>query len=124
MMTNPQGWVYTSATRASDTILMVDGNHQLWGANTLQRPSTALDRVGVRRLLFYIEKQLRQIMRNHLAGDDHLGWLDFDVFSFMDDIKKRRGVVEYQFVTDDDCVMLGICPRINSPWIWTTLTVG
>lgn len=127
MTTNvPNGWVYTEASRSQNTVLMIPGQPPvtLWGTSTLQRKPTALDRVGIRRLMFYIEKQLRQIMRNYLPSGADLVWLDFDIFCFMEDIKERKGVVEYQFVADDDCIMLGICPRENASWIWTALTVG
>jgi phage tail sheath protein FI len=38
----------------------------IWGQKTLQRRPTALDRVNVRRLMFYIEKRIRQEARNLL----------------------------------------------------------
>lgn len=38
----------------------------IWGQKTLQRRPTALDRVNVRRLMFYLEKRVRQEARNLL----------------------------------------------------------
>ena len=35
----------------------------VWGQKTLQRRPTALDRVNVRRLMFYIEKRIRSASR-------------------------------------------------------------
>lgn len=42
----------------------------VWGQKTLQRTPTALDRVNVRRMLFYIEKRIRQASRA-LLFDPH-----------------------------------------------------
>jgi hypothetical protein len=38
----------------------------IWGQKTLQRTPTALDRVNVRRMLFYIEKSIKDIGRSYL----------------------------------------------------------
>jgi phage tail sheath protein FI len=38
----------------------------VWGQKTLQRRPTALDRVSVRRLMFYIEKRIRSASRTLL----------------------------------------------------------
>lgn len=38
----------------------------IWGQKTLQRTPTALDRVNVRRMLFYVEKTIKNIGRSYL----------------------------------------------------------
>jgi hypothetical protein len=38
----------------------------IWGQKTLQRAQSALDRINVRRMLFYIEKQIRLLAKNIL----------------------------------------------------------
>jgi hypothetical protein len=38
----------------------------IWGQKTLQRAVSALDRINVRRMLFYIEKQIRLLAKNIL----------------------------------------------------------
>lgn len=40
--------------------------YMVWGQKTLQRRPTALDRVNVRRLMFYLEKRIRVASRNLL----------------------------------------------------------
>ena len=42
----------------------------VWGQKTLQRTPTALDRVNVRRLMFVVEKRIRQASRR-LLFDPH-----------------------------------------------------
>ena len=34
----------------------------IWGQKTLQRAPTALDRVNVRRMLFYVEKSIKSVV--------------------------------------------------------------
>ena len=38
----------------------------IWGQKTLQRTPTALDRVNVRRMLFYVEKSIKNISKQYL----------------------------------------------------------
>ena len=38
----------------------------IWGQKTLQRTPTALDRVNVRRMLFYVEKSIKSIAKQYL----------------------------------------------------------
>lgn len=99
-------------------------NFQLWGNKTLQRTPTMLDRVGMRRLLFYIEKNLRQLFNNHLHSGEADGWLDFEIFKFLDDIQNRKEFCDYEFASNEKGVMLGILPTQTVPWIWIILEIG
>lgn len=107
---------------------MVIPNFQLWGNKTLQRtpptPPTMLDRVGVRRLLFYIEKNLRQLFNNHKYSGESAGWLDFEVFSFLDDLRNRKGFQDYEFASNEKGVILGILPTGGTDWLWILLELG
>lgn len=42
----------------------------VWGNKTLPRQPTKFDRVGIRRLLLFIEKQIRQYWRETLSQDE------------------------------------------------------
>jgi phage tail sheath protein FI len=42
------------------------GGFVIWGQKTLQRAPTALDRINVRRMLFYVEKSIKSISKNYL----------------------------------------------------------
>jgi hypothetical protein len=42
------------------------GGFVIWGQKTLQRTPTALDRINVRRMLFYVEKSIKSISKNYL----------------------------------------------------------
>lgn len=45
----------------------------IWGQKTLQRTPTALDRVNVRRMLFYVEKSIKNIGRSYLFEPNTAG---------------------------------------------------
>jgi phage tail sheath protein FI len=45
----------------------------IWGQKTLQRTPTALDRVNVRRMLFYVEKSIKNIGRTFLFEPNTAG---------------------------------------------------
>ena len=45
----------------------------IWGQKTLQRTPTALDRVNVRRMLFYVEKTIKNIGRSYLFEPNTAG---------------------------------------------------
>lgn len=45
----------------------------IWGQKTLQRTPTALDRVNVRRMLFYVEKSIKNIGRTYLFEPNTAG---------------------------------------------------
>lgn len=75
----------------------VDG-FLIFGQKTLQRRPTALDRVNVRRLLFYLEKQIRAASRS-LLFDPHDSLLEsqfvFLARGILDPVKIQRGLNDY-----------------------------
>lgn len=80
---------------------------------------TTLDRVGVRRLCFYIEKQVRIIARNNYFKlcDKRI---TFEISSMMDDLLQRRGIEDYELYVDRGSILLGI---LRTELIWLELTV-
>jgi len=86
--------------------------------NFIMPQTLILNQFNIRRLAFFIEKQLKNVIRQHRANADGPGWLDFCIFEFMEDIKSRKSLIEYQFATDDNCIILGICYCKNDPWMW------
>lgn len=81
----------------------------IWGAAILPRTPTAMDRVGIRRLMIYIEKQLRLSAREYLASDGSDSsklWFDFNVFCLLERIKENKGIQEYQFISDDETLIV------------------
>lgn len=80
----------------------VDG-FLVWGQKTLQRRPTALDRVNVRRLMFYLEKRIREASRGLLFDPND------DVFQrrfvsiatqILRDVQVGRGVTDFIIKAD------------------------
>lgn len=76
-----------------------------WGQKTLQRRPTALDRVNVRRLMFYLEKRIRSKSRAMLFDphDDEFRrkWSDMAA-AIMDEVKANRGLYDYIIQADEE----------------------
>jgi len=76
----------------------------VWGQRTLQRMPSSLDRVNVRRLLFFIEKSIA-ISSRFLVFDqnDEILWERFKnlVTPFLESIAARRGLEDFQVVADE-----------------------
>lgn len=84
------------ATFAKDGVVV-------YGQRTLQRYPSALDRINVRRLLFYIEKSLASMSRLlNFEQNDEILWSQFEnlVRPFMDNLYGRRAIEEYGFKCD------------------------
>jgi hypothetical protein len=82
-----------------------NSNFLVWGQKTLQRRPTALDRVNVRRMMFYIEKQLRSRCRA-LLFDPHDAQF---VATFMQianqvlgAVQSGRGLTAYRIQADSE----------------------
>jgi len=73
-------------------------NYMIWGQKTLQRTPTALDRVNVRRMLFYVEKQIRRQARG-LLFEPHTPELEQKFVNIaggiLDTVKANSGVYDY-----------------------------
>lgn len=77
----------------------------VWGQKTLQRRPTALDRVNVRRLMFYLEKTIRIAVRGLLFDpNDGIFRKTFTAIcaGILDDVKKGRGLNDYFIKADDE----------------------
>jgi phage tail sheath protein FI len=77
----------------------------IWGQKTLQRRPTALDRVNVRRMMFFVEKRIRKASR-HLLFEPHDKQLR-DQFirmasDILEDVKIRRGIHAFIIQNDEE----------------------
>lgn len=82
----------------------VDG-FLVWGQKTLQRRPTALDRVNVRRLMFYIEKRIRSAVRGLLfdPNDDIFRKTFVSICAgILEDVKNGRGLTDYFIKADEE----------------------
>jgi len=85
------------------------GNFLVWGQKTLQRRPTALDRVNVRRLMFFIEKSIRSASRTLLFDpNDETFRTNFTNLAtkILQDVQVGRGI--YAFIIKADT-------EINTP---------
>jgi len=76
----------------------------IFGQRTAQRDPTALDRVNVRRLMIIIRKQLLGSTRRFVfEPNDAVTWEKVVnvVNPLLDDIQRRRGLVQYKVVCDE-----------------------
>tara|TARA_R110000824_G_scaffold174782_1_gene352931 strand:- start:3142 stop:5211 length:2070 start_codon:yes stop_codon:yes gene_type:complete len=76
----------------------------IFGQRTAQRNPTALDRVNVRRLMIIIRKQLLASTRRFVfEPNDATTWENIlhVVNPLLDDIARRRGLVDYKVVCDE-----------------------
>ena len=77
----------------------------VWGQKTLQRRPTALDRVNVRRLMFVIEKRIRQASRQLLFDphDDELRQKFIRISTaILSEIQVGRGVNDFRIKCDEE----------------------
>jgi len=76
----------------------------IWGQKTLQVKPSSLDRLNVRLLLIVIEKQLREYLDNKVFSfNDSITReaMMIEVGLFLQDIKVRRGLYDYNVVCDE-----------------------
>lgn len=76
----------------------------IFGQRTAQRAPTALDRINVRRLMIYLRKVLLASTQTFVfEPNDPITWENIVgvVDPILDDIRRRRGIVEYKVVCDE-----------------------
>lgn len=80
-------------------------NFLVWGQKTLQRRPSALDRVNVRRMMFYIEKQIRNLSRT-LLFDPHTEELRAKFVNLcsgvLENVVANSGIYDYQIKCDEE----------------------
>ncbi len=75
----------------------------IWGQKTLQRAPTALDRINVRRMMFYIEKSIKRIARSFLfePNTDALRAAFVSAAtSVLSDVQQRQGLTDFVIKCD------------------------
>jgi phage tail sheath protein FI len=81
------------------------GAFVIWGQKTLQRSPTALDRVNVRRMLFYIEKQIKSVAKRLIFEPNTEATRNTFVLlasSILDNVKALQGVYDYFVKCDSE----------------------
>ena len=91
----------------------------IWGQRTTQRSPTALDRINVRRLMIYVRKVILLGARRFVfEPNDEFTWAQVEgiINPFLDDIKRRRGIVEFRVVCDET---VNTPLRVDRNEMWT-----
>jgi hypothetical protein len=115
----------------------VDGP-TVWGQKTLQRASTALDRVNVRRLMLYLEKTFKDRSR-YLLFEPHDSILRSQFVriasTILDNVKEGRGIYNYIIKCDEELnppevvdrnemrARIGIQPTKTAEFIFIEFTI-
>jgi phage tail sheath protein FI len=95
--------LYGSGNAVNPIVKFPQDGITIWGQRTLQRNSSALDRVNVRMLMLYIKKNLVRLLRTFIfEPNDKALWrqVTSTISPFLSDIQSRRGLVAYNIVAD------------------------
>lgn len=102
-----------------------DGSFVKWGEKTLSREQTNLDRVGCRRMLFYIEKTLKTFAKEcDQEGCSRVEVRDFTAAyanGLLASIKARKGIDDWQVCMQHEG--LGIRVNFHGNWIGVDLRI-
>jgi len=96
--------LYGSGNAVNAIVDLTQQGVTIWGQRTLQRESTALDRVNVRMLLIFLKKNLNRLLRNYVfEQNDETTRLQVTstIKPFLADIAARRGLTAYNVVCDE-----------------------
>lgn len=86
----------------------------VWGQKTLQRKPTALDRVNVRRLMFYIEKRIRAASRTLLFephDEDFRRKFEQIATGILEEVQTGRGLTAFIIKADEELNTLDVIDR-------------
>lgn len=101
---NERDLLYGSGNAVNPIVKFPQDGIVVWGQRTLQRTSSALDRVSVRMLLIFIKKNLTRLLRNFIfEQNDRILWRQVlaTVEPFLADIQARRGLDAFRVVVDE-----------------------
>lgn len=96
--------LYGSGNAVNPLVKFPQEGVTIFGQRTLQRASTALDRVNVRLLLIYLKKTGARLLRQFVHElNDSILWSQIrnTLNPFMGDVASRRGITGYRVVCDE-----------------------
>jgi len=96
--------LYGSGNSVNPIVKFPQDGITVWGQRTLQRTSSALDRVNVRMLLIFIKKNLIRLLRNFIfEPNDRVLWrqVSATIEPFLADIQARRGLTAFRVIVDE-----------------------
>ena len=96
--------MYGNGNSINPIVNFVQDGITVWGQRTLQRTSTALDRVNVRRLMLYLRKVAANFSNFFVfEPNDPDTWrrVRYTFNSFLSDVQSRRGITDYKVICDE-----------------------
>ena len=96
--------MYSGGNVVNPIVNFVQQGITIFGQRTATRSPSALDRVNVRRLMCYLRKVILQATRQFVfEPNDEILWEQVEqvLNPFLDDIKRRRGIVEFRVICDE-----------------------
>jgi len=96
--------MYSGGNVVNPIVNFVQQGITIFGQRTTTRNPSALDRVNVRRLMIFLRKVILQSTRQFVfEPNDEILWEQIEqvLNPFLDDIKRRRGIIEFRVVCDE-----------------------
>ena len=96
--------MYSGGNVVNPIVNFVQQGITIFGQRTTTRDPSALDRVNVRRLMIFLRKVILQSTRQFVfEPNDEILWEQIEqvLNPFLDDIKRRRGIIEFRVVCDE-----------------------
>jgi hypothetical protein len=115
--------LYGSGNAVNPIVKFTQDGITVWGQRTLQRKSSALDRVNVRMLLIYLKKNLVRLLRNYVfEPNDKFTRAEVVGVSapFLADVQARRGLTGYKVVCDESN---NTPERIDRNELWVSIFI-
>lgn len=131
------GQLYTD-NQINMAIKSPTGGYVMWGQRTLQKSSSAMDRINVSRTVIYIETVLRDALKWHLFENNtsyERQKVTMEISSFMDSILAAGGIEQYTVQCDEAnnppaviaqnklCVLVRIRPQYCIEFIQLVLSL-
>lgn len=66
---------------------------------------TSLDRMNIRRLLMYIEKELNKIFRQARANNESDVWIKYSVDNFLWEVACKKGIKGYEIAYSNNSLI-------------------
>lgn len=97
--------LYGPGQAVNPIVQFVDEGNSIYcyGQKTLQRTTTALNRINVRRMLIWVKRAVRKVNRALVFDpNDEVMWREFKlrIDPLLDYVKTNRGMVEYRLIAD------------------------
>ena len=99
-------------------IVQFDGSLPIWG----QKKPTSLDRVGVRRLLMYLEKKLRALYRCALSSwGNSQDWMRERIEDELFWLAECKGIYDFELAVGEYSTLVAVQPKQGFDWIYIEL---